>query len=191
MRIIQLYFWLEISDAIGRLYKTYDEAYEASRMQRSEFEPTSMQVVTLDRTALNKIAETKAEIARLETYLASVAAELDEDKEQFLRESVDILAAAPEAQNDPYMVLRDTCTEEIRAASEQYLDKWFKTRTTLSGKQADFAVENSKHDAMVAQADALAAVLKRIRNIQRIYFGIEIAAPVVFAIFCIFYVRFG
>jgi hypothetical protein len=177
-----LYFWLEISDILGHLYKTYDEFYEASRMQRSEFEPTPMQVVTLDRTGLNKIAETKAEIARLEAYLASFTAELDEDKEQFRRESVDILAG---------VAVQDTRTKEIRAASEQYLEKWFKTRTALSNKNLNFAVENSKHDAMVAQADALVKVLERIRSIQRIYLGIEIAAPVVFAFFCILYVRFG
>jgi hypothetical protein len=191
MKRIQSHFWLEIFDAIGRAYKTYDEATRAILNQASEFNPVSMQVVPLDRTSLNKIAETKAEIDRLDTYLGSLVAELDEDEKQLRQACVEILAAVPEAVDDPYMVLRDTRFEKIHGAFEQYLGKWFKARNALSDKALDFTIENMTRDATLAQLNAMIEVLKRIRSIQRVYLVLEIAAPVAFAIFCILYVRFG
>lgn len=191
MRRIQLYFWLEIFDAIGRSYKTYDEAYRAARNQPSDFSQTPMQVVTLDRKNLNKIPETKAELVRLDAYLASFVAELNEDEKQLRQEAMEILASVPEEPDDPYTILRDTRVEEIRAAFEQYLFKWFNARNALTDKALDFVTDNVTHDPAVTQAKAMVEVLKRIRSIQFVYLVLEIAAPVAFAIFCILYVRFG
>lgn len=191
MKRIQEYFWLEISDAIGRSYKTYDEASRATLNQPSEFTHISMQVVNLDRPGLNKIAETKAELARLDAYLTSFVAEVADDEELLRQECVDILSAVPDNSDDPYLAFRDNRYERIRTAFDGSLGKWFSARNALIDKHLDVVMENLQGDEAVHQLQAMVKILKRTRTIQNVYASIEIFAPVLFAIFSILYVRFG
>jgi hypothetical protein len=187
---IQEYFWLEIFDTIGRSYKIYDDTARASLNRPSEFTPTSMQSLRIDRASLSKIPETKAEVERLDAYLTGLVAELAEDEKRFREASELILSSAQSQSDDPILSFFDRPYEKIRAAFDQYLAKWFNARSVLTDKHGDLVMETMAKNPENARLEAMAHVLERIGNIRRVYAALEIVAPVLFAIFSILYVRF-
>jgi hypothetical protein len=187
---IQEYFWLEIFDMIGRSYKVYDDTSRAALNRPLEFTHTSMQALTIDRTGLSKIPETKADIERLDAYLIWLAAELAEDEKRFREAAELILSSAQSQSDDPILAFFDTPYEKIHAAFNQYLAKWFKARNVLTDKHMDVVFETMSKNPENVRLEAMVHVLERIGNIRRVYAALEIVAPVLFAIFSLLYVRF-
>ena len=188
---IQEYFWLEMFDAIGRSYKAYDDAARATLNKPPEFKHISMQALSLDRTALSKNSDTKAEIARQDAYLATLVAELTDDENPFRKEAEAILSSARAQPEDPLMAYSARSYEEIRAAYDQTLGKWLDARNHLTDEHLDIVMENMGKGPEVHRLEAMVHVLKRMGSIRRIYAALEIVTPVAFAIFAILYVRFG
>jgi hypothetical protein len=188
---IQEYFWLEIYDAIGRCYGLYDDAARAALNQPPEFKHISMQAFNVDRAALGKNPETKAELDRQDAHLAALIQELGEDENRFREQAETILAAARAQPEDPLRIRTHRPVEELRAAYNQTLGKWIDARNRLNDQHLDFALERMGRAPEVVRLEAMVGVLKRIRTIRQIYAVLEIGAPVAFAIFAIAYVRFG
>jgi hypothetical protein len=189
-RHIQEYFWLELFDAIGRTYKVYDDAGREAANGTPEFKHTPSQALVLDRKALYRNIDTRAEIVRQETFLASLVAELTADEKRFQEEAEIILAARAQPE-DPMTFLSDRSYEKIRAAFEQTLDKWFVVRNSLTDEHLDSVMENLGHSQETQRLEAMIQTMKRILTIRRMYAALEIVVPVVFAIFAIVYVQFG
>ena len=190
-RHIQEYFWLELFDAIGRTYKVYDDAGREAANSAPEFRHTPSQVFILDRKALYKNIDTKAEITRQEIFLASLVTELTADETRLRDEAEIILSPARAQPEDPLTFFTDRRYEKIRAVFEQTLDKWFVVRNSLTDEHLDSVMENLRYSQETQQLDAMIHRMKRILKIRRVYAAIEVAAPVLFAIFAILYVQFG
>jgi hypothetical protein len=185
---IQEYFWLEIFDAIGRSYKAYDDAWRAATGSPAEFKLMSMQALTLDRARLAKIPETRADIERLDAYLAELTAQIANDEKHF-RFASDSALKAPQS-SDPFEDFSLPSSIKISDAFDQHLRKWFKVRNSLTDKHMDFVFEKAGKDHERVRLNAMVEVLQKIEPIRRIYVTLEIVAPVLFSIFCILYVRF-
>jgi hypothetical protein len=187
---IQYHFWLEIFDAIGRAYQTYDDALSAALGTASEFKPIPMQMVPLDRVSLSKSPELKEEIENLNSYLAVLGAELTRDENR-VREEADRIVSTMRSQlkDDPVGLYTHQACEAIRAVNGQTLQIWLDARNHLTDQVLDGVVRNDPPELI--QLNAMLAVLKRRLKTRRIYTGLEVVTPVAFAIFATLYVYFA
>lgn len=185
---IQECFWLETFDTIGRSYKRYDDAVGATLHKHPDFKHISIQVINLDRTELNKNADTKAEITKQDASLAVLAAELADDEKRFQEEADTALSIARAQPADPFNGSWEEASEKIHAAYAEHLRKWLGARNELVSEHLDLALEGMKKNLELNRLEAMRAILKRVWTIRRIYAALEIFAPVAFAIFAILYV---
>lgn len=187
---IHHYFWLEIFDAIGRTYKAYDDAASAAIGTPPEFKHNPMQVLNFDRAGYTKSPQMKEEIESLDSYLAAVTAELSHDEDRFREEAERILSSTrSQPEDDPILSKSHKVHEAIRVAWGQTLKNWFDARNHLADQLLDHVLY--KKPPEIIQLEDTLGILRRTWKIRRIYVWVEIAVPVVFAIFAIVFVQSG
>jgi hypothetical protein len=188
-RWIQEYFWLELFDVIARSYKTYSDAAAEAVNGSSDYEPTPMNVINLDRELLCRVPELADEIATQDENLAALRAELQDDEGKFGEQAKIILSEARLLPpDDPHEQLRSNSYERVTKAYDECLRNWFDARNKLTDEHLSQKLKEMTDNPELPRIKAMGSVLKNILKIRRIYAVLEIYAPVVFAVGTILYV---
>lgn len=186
---VQYYFWEEISNTIGRAYEPFHDAMSKSLDQAPDVVPTSTNLFTMDLKELRKIPELTATIEANEKCLAELSDELAKDVAKF-EEKAEIILKAREAagHDDPYRVFSDSSFERINKAFDECLGSWFDLRNRLQDENLSVIFGEATNSSQQKRAKAVLRLLERIQRIRRLYVGLEVFAPVLFAAVAIFYV---
>jgi len=183
---VQLYFWLEIFDLIGLKYKLYADALGAARNRASDFTPIPVQAMTLNLAELRAVPELADDISELQQFLSTLNFELNGDADRFERDVKRLNANIRDEQDDqssewPEMRLYSG-VEEVFGRT---LKIWFDARNELGDEVLETAIENRVE---INRLEAVKTILDRVRNIQKLYIGLEVIAPVCMALFSVAYV---
>lgn len=187
-RHLQNYFWLEISDVISASHVAYLDAIDQALDKPPENQATKSNVLVDNVESLRAEPELAPEIARYEALLNWVRIENGRAVEEFRRDAETALARTP-AEDDAFAI--DPRPNGVRAAFAAQLEPWIMARNRLTDAHLDEALDKLGASPEVVRAEQLLATLKRMVRIRSIYFAMEVAAPMVFALGAVAYFEVG
>jgi len=182
---IQHYFWLEIYDAIGLAYQSYQDAGMKSAGGVSDFKHRPVQFRQLDRVLLGQNPELASELSAQDTYLSQLKSQLAADEASF-RADADAALAIPAPTFLPPDAYVHARYDGVRMAYERWLSPWLEGRNHLNDEHLSHVLEGVTPE--IQQLDAMVDVLKHIVGIRRIYAWLEIVGPILFAVLCLLFV---
>jgi len=177
-RHIQHYFWLELSDAIGRAYQVYEEALSRAAGQTNSSTLLKMNALTIDRAAIRKTPELAPELEFQECVFESLAAKLAKDEASF-KAAVEANYRQTTPPGTPNASPHFVPDADVRTPYEQFIRPWIDARIALLNESYELTM--SKGDIILKQSNAILSVIKRMRKVRFIYNIIEIMLPLVFA----------
>ena len=186
-RNLQQFFWLELFHQIGLRYETYSKA-QVTDPNDAPHERIDMRILKMDIAGLKKLEEFSAEIVSHEEFVEDMVRQLDSDAQRFLNRVLEY---------DNPVMSKSTLQESgswgrfssVTQYFDTYLKAWLDARDALSSVSLDVSLDKRAMRETV-MLDAQLALLRKARNITRLYTFTEIALPTLLALSALGYVVF-